>query len=342
MDTKKSLLSVLLLTACISGCSSINPQDAVALANNGQTVANATSLSYQQSRDGLNRYLESEAISTAFTERSDVGDETITAMLEISETLAARKAVFNKLSATYKTFGELASYDAAKEVENQINGLSGAINEYAKATKSAGNPISNVTNLIISKGGGLIASEAQKDQMKEASALIRIRLAALSPLLEKDIERLKRYKSREVTARTRATVALISEGLGDPSKMISNHLSTVGLSSEKDGVSYWSNEVRKAYITTLIKHRSDTKNPKPNLPPIYEAMQSYISVRIKTEIETQHAILEETKNAIDNLASMHTEFESGTPLSTSSLTQSIVLLQQLLIEFKAAKQQDEA
>ncbi|MHB2248587.1 hypothetical protein [Pseudomonas fitomaticsae] len=341
MNTWKILWPALLIVTFSSGCSNIDPKDAVKLASSGQSVTSAANLSYQSSRDGLNKYLESEAISAAFLDRPDVGDETVTSIMEISRQLEARKDVFNQLGATYKTFGELASYDAAKEVEDKINGLSGALNEYAKATGSTAGPISTVTNLVVSKGGGLIASEAQKDQLKEASTLIRVRLVSLSQFLVRDVERLKRYKSEELKARARATGIFIGEGLGDPGQMATGYLTDAGFSSPSDGVGYWTTEVRKAYIASVLKYRSN-KGPKPDLPPAYEAMRKYVAIRLKSQAEVQLSLLDEIRSSVDKLTGLHVDFEAGTPLSAASLTQSIMQLQELLKEYEAARLQDKA
>jgi len=341
MKRRKIFWPALLLVVLNSGCSNIDPKDAVKLAGSGESVASAANLSYQSSKDGLNKYLEAEAISAAFLGRPDVGDTTVASIMDISRQLQTRKEVFNQLNATYKSFGELASYDAAKEVEDKINNLSGALNEYAKATGSTGGAISSVTNFVVSKGGGLIASEAQKDQLKEASELIRARLLSLSTFLANDVERLKRYKSEELKAKARATDIFIGEGLGDPAQMAAGYLADAGLSSSADGVGYWSTEVRKAYIASLLKYRN-SNGAKPTLPPAYDAMQKSAAIKLKWRMGAELDLLGEIKSSVDKLVGQHVDFEAGTPLSAESLTQSIIQRQELLKGYEAAKVQSKS
>lgn len=338
MHTKKHSQALFLSSLVIlASCSNINPKDATKLANEGHTLTSTVKSSYQGTRSGYTQYNESQVIVSAFGKKPLPSEKQKKEMVSSQLAILAREQVLNSLDVTYKSFSALASYDAAGEVEESINGLGDSINSYRLTVSPEANPISKVTGLITSKTGGLIASEKQKKKLKASSELIRQRLEAFAPLLAEDIAIQKQFNKFVVLSRKEAAEQLINEGLGDPQQLLTGQLSHFGLDSKSTGESEWLAQIQKSYTEDIIKFRNGTTKKAPETPPIYTAMKQIVELRSTSEVTTQEAILNEIMSSIEDLIDDHVRFEKGEDLSTESITQRIILIRQLLEEIKIAK-----
>jgi hypothetical protein len=231
------LVALPAILSLMSACSAINIKAAQALSGTGRNVAVQTHQNISISDQEYLRVRDAEALFHGLTNTTDSQQytEILKKYKDIYQELAKRSVVFEKLANLYDAFGELAGLDTGGQTEKALAELGGAIEEYSKQIKQT-SPIYSDTISIISKIGGLIATEIQKAKIKEASIQIRARVEDILKLLGNSFirEQMTGFREYLISDRKIAFSLLWNEGLYDPTPLINDFGADVGFAARKD------------------------------------------------------------------------------------------------------------
>jgi hypothetical protein len=333
---------IVIVLVGLLGCSALDRQAAVKLADEGKTWAETVRTTHSDTRVGFRRYVESQILVAKLGGRKPLPSTTeLEEIKKISLVLAARTKVMDALISSYNSFEKLASYDASGEVETALNGLTDSINDYGKVLGASEPPISKVAGLIVGKAGGWIAGEIQKQQLLKSSQLLRERLTRLQLLMTREISSQKRMRTLIVETNGEAVTTLVAEGLGDPEPILKDLLGNFGMSYDRAQGLAMMMDARKSYAAARVKYEEEKKtnpNAKEPEPSVWlSAMSEIVKARVETELSIQEDLLNEVRTSLEELNKVHVKFEQGEPLSIESLTQRIIMLRQFLEEIKKLK-----
>lgn len=342
-----SFITTTLCVLALSGCSNISPQEAIKLSQEGVKFSTAASSYYQDTRLGLNEYVEATSLDDALKGHDAINNAKLKDINSAAEGLLAREKIFNSLSKTYTSLGNLASFDSATETQKNIITLEQSIESYRQHVNGAPPSKNDKPEILTAHIGGLLVSEQQKNQLEAASKLIRENLQEFKKLLALDHDVLLSIQRVVIDAKSDAAKSLIANGLGDPEPLVISQLAAFGLNSKKATEADWIAEIRKTYISQLnaykeaIKKNPTTPPSMPEPPPIYKSLLKITDARAATEKSTQEALFTEIEKSIDALTNMHLQFERGTPITIASLTDRLVKLRELLDQLKTSKAANE-
>ncbi|HEX2830775.1 MAG TPA: hypothetical protein VHP37_30855 [Burkholderiales bacterium] len=302
-------MAIAVVVAVLAGCSSISIDAAKALATTGGDTAAAAEKSSRASDDEFGRSMMAEAFlhGTAKAVESPAYTSLLSLYESIQRELSARAAVLQRLAGVYGAFADLASFDNSAETQKALNELGGAINGYASAVK-ASPPLSDAAIGVISTVGGLIAAEAQKRKLAEASREIRGRVAAFHTLLSAPLvkEQQAGFQSMLLADRKAALVLLWRAGVYEPSAIINDLGKDVGLTARDDAA---------AVVTT----RADSMAG-------LEAVVDWQIRRRHQQIERGYST---SVASLQRLVAEHEKFEQGQPMDLSQLRAHVEQLRKL-------------
>lgn len=227
-------LGVLGLAAC--GSAPVKP--ALALANSGKTLTVAASASLsdvsrdiaavperQQVRSTVERCL-SEMQTAATQKRPPACDPSPIppdAVIESNRKLAAlmygRADMFSALTDAYGALEAEAHYDARSDMEGAITDLGGSAQRLSGLAQSAGLGALPGLDLIVpitAHLGGLMAEQAQKKRLVEASKAIKGAVTATKAAVHGEASLYARIASDVDANRAHVNDALLAAGLADP------------------------------------------------------------------------------------------------------------------------------
>jgi len=297
--SKIRIAGILLLFVFLSGCSRINIEAAKSLSATGREAALQTQQNVLVSYKEYLRARDCEAFQHGLSgnTKSEAYEEILNNYSEIQQELTKRSIVFEKLADLYDAFGELSGFDAGGQTENALGDLSVAVNEYATVFHQK--PlISDKTTDVISKIGGLVATEIQKAKIKKASALIQERVKALVGLFENPLvrEQLAGYRQRLTKNRKEAFLKLWEAGVYDPKPILDDFGEDVGLTAQKEAPG-------------II-------NSKPNLG---KAITEVLDKRLEMKSELIQEGYDAGLKALKQLVTEHKKLEQGKPLDLTYL-----------------------
>jgi hypothetical protein len=295
----------LLVTA---GCASPVRGRAIALADGGLKVANATSASILDTESAVDGYVESQFLLAPLTGRPEPAGQTLASLDRVRQALNAH-----------------ASFDAAGQVEQGVNGLIGSVNEYGTVL---GHPPANPSgSWVLSKVGGSIAGAKQARELLAASAVIRQSLGRVVDLLRKEKEILASLRSvlvdlRGVTART-----LWSLGLGRPGALLGRHVAGFGLS--------WDEKQLDGVLSLLRKEPSITGVAgKTREDDLRLAIDRVLEHRVSRQASLEGKILDETIAGLEALAVAHGRFEADEDVDLAAVAEQLAAIRTTLDEYE--------
>lgn len=289
----------ILLSFALSSCSEVSLEAARQLGVTGHSVASQAKQNVFASEAEYLRARDSEALLHGFsgTTKDKKYLDILMAFENIRREMAQRAVVFEQLAQLYDAFGELAGFDAGQQTEAALTNLSGAVQEYAKQTKQAP-PISEDTTAIISKIGGLIASEIQKTKIKKASGEIRGRVDAFAKLLGNPLIREQQvgFRSFMLSDVKAALSKLWDAGVYDPKPLLDEIGATAGLAAQKD-------------VAQVLKTNTDVRN----------AIGEVVDKRLSIQMDRIEQSYDSSVEALNHLVLEHKKMEVGTPLNLTRL-----------------------
>lgn len=234
-----------------------------------------------------------------------------TAILElygkIQLELSSRSVVFSTLAGVYDAFGNLAGLDASTEVETSIGNLGGAVNSYAVAIGQQ-QVITDAPTGVISRIGGLVAAEVQKEKIKEASILIRERLDTFVELFKDPLvhEQIVGFKNLLGSNRKAAIEMLWDKGVYSPKPLLDEMGAEAGFVAQKDG------------IELVIADKKLSKG-----------LWEVVDRRFSRKFELIEKGYDASVKALKRLITEHKKLEKGQELDLSRLRQIVAELQSI-------------
>lgn len=222
-----------------TGCSSISIEGARQLGASGKDVVVQHQRNILASDEEYQRAMDAESLFHGIS--GTMNSPAYKAILELYDKiqleLSSRSVVFSTLAGAYDAFGNLAGLDASTEVETSIGNLGGAVNSYAVAIGQEP-VISDATTGVISRIGGLVAAEVQKEKIKEASILIRKRLKTFVELFEDPLvrEQILGFKSVLGSNRKAAIEKLWDKGVYSPKPLLDEMGAEAGFVAQTDAI----------------------------------------------------------------------------------------------------------
>lgn len=311
------LMVLFLVMFMISACAGINIEATRALSMTGRNAAIQMQQNIFVSDKEYLRARDSEALLHGFSGTTRLGKYTEILKLynEIHWELAKRSVVFEKLADLYDAFGELAGLDAGEQTEKALGDIGGAIKEYAEQLKQPP-PIYSDTTAVISKIGGLVATEIQKAKIKEASIQIRARVEDIQKLLENKLirEQMTGFQEFLLSDRKAAFVKLWDAGVYDPTPLLNDFGADVGLVAQK-------------YVTTLIKTNKELK----------DALAEVLDKRLTIKSELTKQSYDASLGVLKHLVTEHKKLEQGKPLDLTRLRAIVAELRSIAVLLTKAK-----
>lgn len=295
----RMLMALLIIMSMISACSAINIKAAQTLSGTGRNVAVQTQQNIFVSDQEYLRVRDAEALFHGLTKTTDSKQytEILKKYKDIYQELAKRSVVFEKLADLYDAFGELAGLDTGGQTEKALAELGGAIEEYSKQIKQT-SPVYGDTTSVISKIGGLIATEIQKAKIKEASIQIRARVEDIQKLLGNSLVREQMVGFREYLTSDRkvAFTLLWNQELYDPTPLINDFGADVGLAAKKD---------------VVMGIKPDT--------PLGNALLEVLEKRLTMKADLIERSYKASLGSLSGLIAEHKKLEKGVPLDLTRL-----------------------
>lgn len=299
----------LLLVFLSTGCSSISIEGARELGASGKEVVVQNQRNIFASDEEYQRAMDAESLFHGVS--GTMKSPAYTAILElygkIQLELSSRSVVFSTLAGVYDAFGNLAGLDASIEVETSIGNLGGAVNSYAVAIGQQP-VIFDATTGVISRIGGLVAAEVQKEKIKKASILIRERLDTFVELFKDPLvhEQIVGFKSLLGSNRKAAIEMLWDKGVYSPKPLLDEMGAEAGFVAQKDAI--------KLVI-------ADKK--------LSNGLWEVVDRRLSHKIELIEKGYDASVKALKRLIAEHKKLEKGQELDLSRLRQIVAELQSI-------------
>ncbi len=296
---KTASLVVGLSITCVLACG-VDRQAATHLAQQGISVGQASEASLQTTRGNLTRFVDSTDFLVAFG-RPGADAALLQSVGDLRDALAKRAVMMAALANAYSSFSDLASYDASQQVNDSVDALGGAVNDFATALKEPP-PISAAAAKIAAAGGGMIAGWVQSHQLKEASALLRQRDESIATLLEKEAKVHRSLATVLATTSSDATMALWRLGIGRPDDILADQLGP------------W-----LTYDPAQYVHAYTAMSPTQRTS-IQTGVSKVIQARVSRLAELQARTIDATVAGLRALEADHMNLEKGKPLTLVSVT----------------------
>lgn len=313
-------LLLLLTIAVVAGCGTVDRGSAKELSSQGNKFASTTATAALASQEEFNRYLEGKYLVAALANQDKPTPQMTADVERVAKSSAARKEMLKRLGDVYSRLGDLASYDAAGEVESSVNGFTGAVNAFATSVGAKTPPISDITGKISSAGAGWLADYAQSQKLKTASALIRERLVSARDLLKREKTLLVSIREEMDEGSGKAALALWNKGVGFPEPILREQLGDYGLT-------YDAKQAAAAVSDPKVSDAFKT------------AIKDIVQARTKRQVEMQGSAMSDTIAGFDDLIAAHVKLEAGEQLSLESLTTRLAQMRGFVEEIEKAHSQ---
>lgn len=293
---------------CLVGCSSLSIDSAKGLGTAGLEASVQNAANIFASDDEYQSTMDAEAFFHGFAGMS-VPQKLFDNYKTIQAELSTRRIVFSNLGDVYGAFSSLVAIDAATGVETAINGLGDAVNGYASALNKSP-VISSSAQGVIARIGGLTAAEIQKEKINQSSVLIRERLTAFAKLFEDPLVRAQMVTFKQNLAQTRSSAIqlLWKKGVFDPSPLINQMGTDIGLTASKD-------------VIKIVNDQNDKT--------ISSGLEKVIVARLNRRIDLIEQGYDVSVKTVKELIKKHEELEKGEELSLTRLRQIIAELQHI-------------
>jgi len=302
----------------ISACASVNIDAARALGKVGRSVAVQAQQNIMVSDKEYFRAQDSEALLHGYNGTTQVTTylELLKLYDDIQQEITKRSVVFEKLADLYDAFGDLAGLDEGAQTEKALGDLGGAIDEYAKQLKQPA-PVLGDSTAVISKIGGIVATEIQKAKIKEASALIRKRVDTFQQFLGNKLVRAQMTEFREMLATDRkaAFITLWDIGVYDPKPLLDDFGTDAGLTAQNN-------------VAALMKSN----------PQLSNALKEVLDKRLtRNQFDLIEKSYDASLAALRHLVSEHKKLEQGEPLDLTRLQTIVAELRSVAILLEKTK-----
>ncbi len=303
-----SMIAALCMAAIVAGCGGVDIEQAKQLAAAGvasstklqaeaQTVA-ANAASWREGRVFYLTLVQGDSKVEMDTDGSDVA--------RLAKLLKARANALAGLAATYKSFQELAVYDAEKNTETAAANFFAETNEFLKTAQgldgAAGaaaksiQPLDPQLTAGISVAFGIIAREAQRARLAKTSVVIRTGIEKLSEVLK--AERAYAVAARIKIAKDRYALRRLARarGIGSYDQSAKTLLAQFDIDPVKD-------------LDAAILRS----------PQATAAMTRVLGDRIDAEVETIGPTYDALLKLLDALVEQHRQLEAGRAVSLASI-----------------------
>lgn len=293
MPIKLNLLLAAAGIALLSACSNIDLDAAKELGASGSAAAKAVYEEASAAEASFSRDPERIVLRTAIIQH---GKESLqlpdfAKTDELIDLVDARTQAIGKLVPVYKSFADLAQYEAAAETEKAVGNLVTSVNKAsAAAAVLTGTPFPLLTaplGEIAKIGGGLLVEEAQKKKVEAASTKIRESLERLATLLR--AEQQYAVSLRKENLRTAALLSelLMRKGLASYEDTVKGVLADIGVKPVKEIDAAMSKDPSlKAGFKALLEYRGN--RALKDIPQAYEAVIELLDKTVE-----EHKKLEE-------------------------------------------------
>lgn len=310
-----------------SGCTSPARSRALTLADGGAAVAKAAAASIVETEAAVDGYIEGQYLLAPLTGRPEPGQETLASLRRVRDALGARAGVMQSLEAAYAALHAHASFDAAGRVEQGVNGLAGAVNEYGRALGKEPGDSSGAWGL--GKAGGLLAGVKQERELRAASAGIRASVERVVELLRKERDIHGSLRAVLVESRGAAARQLWLLGLGRPGALLQRHVTGFGL--------VWDDKQLDGVLTLLRKEPSITgASGRSREDDLRLAVERVLEYRVQRQATLEGEILDGTLAGLEALALAHAAFEANEAVDLARLEELVAALRATLDEYRGA------
>ncbi len=296
-----SIPGALLISLCLTGCASLNLDEAADLAGEGTLVSGEIGEVYSARLESLETYLEGEYLLSGLKENySPPSSETVEKVDAVISELILRKEMFAKLSETYMSFADLAAFSDSSGLESSIRELSRAIDDYSSMTGNS--PVlTRPEKDIASELGGEIFQAGHRYAVRSAGRMIRKRLESVLALLERQSEKAATLAlDKEIErGRLKTALALWESKLGLPDEILEAHISAYGL------------KVNRKETIRNIDRMTDSRMQK--------AISKIMEFRHTREVRRRLEAYDASLKALRTLISAHRALEEGERFSVDNI-----------------------
>lgn len=264
----RASVSILLTAVFLTGCSTLRVDSARNLGDAGQQAADAiaenvfiSDATCQQAIDVQTLIFYHDVGEAPPVDLEKKFEELNSRYKAIHEELKARRLVFTQLGETYSAFSELTDNESAAETEAAIRKLSEAVNKYAEAAGKEA-VLSGSAQRSLGTLCKLAVVELKKKKIKQASALIRERLAAFAKLLKEPLvkEQLLGFQADLAAIKKDGVLTLWETGILDPSPMLDQIGADIGLRAAPDAAVVARQNKNLSYgLNKIISSRFESK-----------------------------------------------------------------------------------
>jgi hypothetical protein len=316
-------LCILGLLAMLAGCSA-DLTDATNIATTGQTLSNQAANSLSASSDNLNSFLESQYFGSGLTSNDPtlnlpklpanitpippVDPQLIASVTVIQAALAQRVEMLNQLNDLYVAYGNLAKYDASKEVQTAVSGVVTSANALDKSLHpdETSPAISQADSNLIDQAAGAIAGAAQQQELVKGSYAIRLVLEKVIPVLASEKAVYDDFNTHILISKIQVTETLWTMGLGSPDAILQAQLGSFGITYDPKQL---------ASIDPAFK------------PRIAAAVDQDLKWQQTRATQLMSSTIGATIQAMQDLDTSQKQFENGQPVSIQSVQTDIQVLQ---------------
>jgi hypothetical protein len=250
-------------------------------------------------------------LSALKAEFSPPSDTEQTNIQKLSEALSMRAAVMQQLSLTYNALNSLTSYDASKETETALAGLTGAINSYAKMIDPNSKAISETGGIVIGEVGKGVIGQIQINRIKKASELIRPRLEQFLDLIEQEKQIYMNIQQVLLGTASRTAVALYRSGIGSPHPIFKELVGDMGFEYKPE----------EKQLTSLSAEQREK---------LQKGIELVARRKIANSIRQEQSIYINMIEGMANLITQHRKLEEGESLDLSGITAMTIRFREIL------------
>jgi hypothetical protein len=237
---------------------------------------------------------------------------------KVVKEMAARAAAMRAFVRAYKAFEDLATYDAAGEMDKALSNLGDSVMVFAAAVGSPlAAPAAKIATNVVASLGGVIAGEDQKARVKSASQAIRANLET--------------FKEIHDFAEEQKAIVDTRKDLFNAQLEVASGLWRMGVLTANKYAASWA--VGSGLDVVDEKTQPITTRTYPGLAtPINNALRA----RREAERDAIEQVYAETGEAIGDLISAHKKLEAGVPIGVAELRARIAQLEGLLTRLSTA------
>jgi hypothetical protein len=310
-------VSLVLLGAGFTGCSTQTLSSGASLAKVGQTAA----IQMEQNATISARSILALKKAVAFNDgyNKQVGNADSKAFLANMTAIQGRLSQFGRwlesLSSSYSAMGDLASYDAFGNFDSSIGALATNTANFAGAV---GKPITIPPDATatVKVAGGLVIGSIQAHEVKSASRKIEGLLTNVIAVLDepgtkKQLVAIQREVAGQID---QAAAVLFANGISSYAPLLDDLGSSLGLKSI-------------ANADSLVVNKTNVLAGLRN-----------VAVELSNEqVESQEAAYDKSLAALKALVPLHQSLEHGAPLNLNAIVNTVNQLQQLAAMFPPPK-----